>query len=76
MHPPPRLSPPLSGVYVEKVGETSSEGPYTGLLGVGDEILQVNGEAVADLSLDQVTRLMTRESTASLRIMPAYRTQR
>lgn len=68
------LSP--SGVYVEKVGETGSEGPYTGLLGVGDEILQVNGEAVAGLSLDQVTRLMTRESIATLRIMPAYRIQR
>lgn len=63
-------------MYVEKVGETSGEGPYTGLLGIGDEILQVNGEAVAGLSLDQVTRLMTRESIASLRIMPAYRIQR
>ncbi|XP_044075133.1 uncharacterized protein si:ch211-13f8.1 isoform X2 [Siniperca chuatsi] len=67
---------PDTGVYVEKVGDGSGEGPYTGLLGIGDEILQVNGEAVAGLSLDQVTRLMTRESTASLRIMPARRNQR
>ncbi|XP_073346909.1 uncharacterized protein [Pagrus major] len=67
---------PDTGVYVEKVGDGSGEGPYIGLLGVGDEILQVNGEAVAGLSLDQVTRLMTRESTASLRIMPARRSQR
>lgn len=67
-------SPP--GVYVEKVGDGSAEGPYTGLLGIGDEILQVNGEAVAGLSMDQVTRLMTRESTASLRIMPARSRQR
>lgn len=65
-----------SGVYVEKVGDGSGEGPYVGLLGVGDEILQVNGEAVAGLTLDQVTRLMTRESIASLRIMPARRIQR
>lgn len=73
------LSPPIgsfSGVYVEKVGDSSGEGPYIGLLGIGDEILQVNGEAVAGLSLDQVTRLMTRESVASLRIMPARRIQR
>lgn len=67
---------PDTGVYVEKVGDGSGEGPYVGLLGIGDEILQVNGEAVAGLSLDQVTRLMTRESTASLRIMPARRNQR
>lgn len=65
-----------AGVYVEKVGDGSGEGPYVGLLGIGDEILQVNGEAVAGLTLDQVTRLMTRESTASLRIMPARRNQR
>nr|XP_033507118.1 uncharacterized protein si:ch211-13f8.1 isoform X2 [Epinephelus lanceolatus] len=67
---------PDTGVYVEKVGDGGPEGPYTGLLGIGDEILQVNGEAVAGLSLDHVTRLMTRESTASLRIMPARRNQR
>lgn len=66
----------VSGVYVEKVADSSGEGPYTGLLGIGDEILQVNGEPVAGLSLDQVTRLMTRESTASLRVMPARRLQR
>ncbi|KAG7526980.1 flocculation protein FLO11-like isoform X1 [Solea senegalensis] len=67
---------PDTGVYIEKVVDGSDEGPYVGLLGVGDEILEVNGEAVAGLSLDQVTRLMTRESTASLRIMPARRSQR
>ncbi|XP_028327887.1 uncharacterized protein si:ch211-13f8.1 [Gouania willdenowi] len=67
---------PDTGVYIEKVGDGSSEGPYLGLLSVGDEILQVNGEVVAGLTLDQVTRLMTREITASLRIMPARRSQR
>ncbi|XP_034411262.1 uncharacterized protein si:ch211-13f8.1 [Cyclopterus lumpus] len=67
---------PDTGVYVEKVGDGGGEGPYIGLLGIGDEILQVNGEAVAGLSLDHVTRLMTRESTASLRIIPARRNQR
>ncbi|XP_072220681.1 uncharacterized protein [Leuresthes tenuis] len=67
---------PDTGVYVEKVGDGSGEGPYVGLLSVGDEILQVNGEAVAGLTLDQVTRLMTRESTASLRILPARRNRK
>ncbi|CAG5896739.1 unnamed protein product [Menidia menidia] len=67
---------PDTGVYVEKVGDGSGEGPHVGLLSVGDEILQVNGEAVAGLTLDQVTKLMTRESTASLRILPSRRNQR
>ncbi|XP_056276974.1 uncharacterized protein si:ch211-13f8.1 isoform X2 [Pseudoliparis swirei] len=67
---------PDTGVYVEKVGDGGGEGPYIGLLGIGDEILQVNGETVAGLSLDHVTRLMIRESTASLRIIPARRNQR
>ncbi|KAM8839444.1 uncharacterized protein ACB058_015814 isoform 1-T2 [Synchiropus picturatus] len=67
---------PDTGVYVEKVGDGSGESPYVGLLGNGDEILQVNGEAVAGLSLEQVTWLMTRESVATLRIMPARRNQR
>ncbi|XP_077580620.1 uncharacterized protein LOC144201732 [Stigmatopora nigra] len=67
---------PDTGVYVEKVGDGSGEVPYLGLLGVGDEIIQVNGEVVAGLTLDQVTRLMTRESVASLRIVPARRSPR
>uniref|UniRef100_UPI003AAA49D9 uncharacterized protein n=1 Tax=Centroberyx gerrardi TaxID=166262 RepID=UPI003AAA49D9 len=67
---------PDTGVYVDKVCDGAGEGLYVGLLSVGDEILQVNGEAVAGLSLDQVTRLMTRETVASLRIMPSRRNQR
>ncbi|XP_057712759.1 uncharacterized protein LOC130929548 isoform X3 [Corythoichthys intestinalis] len=67
---------PDTGVYVEKVGDGTGEVPYVGLLGVGDEIVQVNGEVVAGLSLDQVTRLMTRESVACLRIVPARRSPR
>uniref|UniRef100_A0A8B9HWG1 Uncharacterized LOC103025293 n=1 Tax=Astyanax mexicanus TaxID=7994 RepID=A0A8B9HWG1_ASTMX len=61
---------PDSGIYVEQVGGSPTDNVYTGLLGVGDEILEVNGEMVAGLHLDQVTRLMTRESTATIRILP------
>ncbi|XP_063075966.1 uncharacterized protein si:ch211-13f8.1 [Engraulis encrasicolus] len=61
---------PGSGVFVEHVGDNSADSIYTGLLGVGDEILEVNGEMVAGLALDQVTRLMTRDSTASIRVIP------
>ncbi|XP_067309080.1 uncharacterized protein KIAA1614 [Pseudorasbora parva] len=61
---------PGSGIYVERVGDSATENIYTGLLGVGDEILEVNGEMIAGLTLDQVTRLMTRDSKAMIRILP------
>ncbi|KAJ8011332.1 hypothetical protein DPEC_G00057040 [Dallia pectoralis] len=64
---------PATGVYMEQVGDGTEEGLYAGLLAVGDELLEVNGEAVAGLTLDQVTRLMTRDSTASIRILPHRR---
>ncbi|XP_016295775.1 uncharacterized protein KIAA1614-like [Sinocyclocheilus anshuiensis] len=60
---------PDSGVYVEEMGDSNMEKLYAGLLGVGDEILEVNGEKVAGLSLDLVTRLMTQNSTASIRVL-------
>ncbi|XP_065122043.2 uncharacterized protein [Paramisgurnus dabryanus] len=61
---------PDSGIYVERIGDSPTENIYTGLLGVGDEILEVNGETIAGMTLDQVTRLMTRESKAKIRIRP------
>ncbi|XP_057190450.1 uncharacterized protein si:ch211-13f8.1 [Triplophysa rosa] len=61
---------PDSGIYVERVGDSPTENIYTGLLGVGDEILEVNGKIIAGLTLDQVTCLMTRESKAKIRICP------
>ncbi|XP_076880914.1 uncharacterized protein KIAA1614 homolog isoform X2 [Brachyhypopomus gauderio] len=59
-----------SGVYVEDVGDSGTQKLYTGLLGAGDEIVEVNGEKVAGLSLDVVTRLMTQSTTTSLRVLP------
>ncbi|KAG9350825.1 hypothetical protein JZ751_024714 [Albula glossodonta] len=67
---------PDSGVYVEEMGDRSTQKLYAGLLGVGDEILEVNGEKVAGLSLDQVTRLMTQDCTASIRVLRHRRAQR
>ncbi|XP_036410488.1 uncharacterized protein KIAA1614 isoform X2 [Megalops cyprinoides] len=60
---------PDSGVYVEEMGDRSTQKLYAGLLGIGDEILEVNGEKVAGLTLDQVTRLMTQDCTASIRVL-------
>ncbi|KAL6469397.1 hypothetical protein MHYP_G00229210 [Metynnis hypsauchen] len=67
---------PDSGVYVEEMGDSSTEKLYAGLLGVGDEILEVNGEKVAGLSLELVTQLMTQSSTASIRVLRHRRPHR
>ena len=47
---------------------------YAGLLAVGDEILEVNGEKVACLSLDQVTRLLTQNTSATIRVLRDWTT--
>ncbi|XP_041695795.1 uncharacterized protein KIAA1614 isoform X2 [Coregonus clupeaformis] len=60
---------PDSGVYVEEMGDSSTEKLYAGLLGVGDELLEVNGEKVSGLSLDLVTCLMTQDNIASIRVL-------
>lgn len=46
--------------------DSSTKMKYAGLLAIGDEILEVNGEKVASLSLDQVTHLLTRNTSALL----------
>lgn len=58
-----------TGVYVERMADSSTEKLYAGLLAVGDEILEVNGEKVAALSLDQVTHHLTQNSSASVRVL-------
>ena len=58
-----------TGVYVEEMFDSNTEKLYTGLLGIGDEILEVNQEKVAGLSLDLVTQLMTKDNIASVRVL-------
>ncbi|XP_064189316.1 uncharacterized protein KIAA1614 isoform X1 [Anguilla rostrata] len=67
---------PDSGVYVEEMGDSSTQKLYAGLLGVGDEILEVNGEKVAGLTLEQVTRIMTQDCSASIRVLRHRRVPR
>ena len=55
------------------VSRFSKEGPdnmLAGLLGVGDEILEVNRHLVHDLSLDAVYKLMGASQTITLKIFP------
>uniref|UniRef100_A0AAQ5ZIV2 PDZ domain-containing protein n=1 Tax=Amphiprion ocellaris TaxID=80972 RepID=A0AAQ5ZIV2_AMPOC len=58
-----------SGVYVEDMADGSVEKLLTGLLAVGDEILEVDGEKVSSLSLDQVTQLLIQNSSTTIRIL-------
>lgn len=62
------------GVYVEEMVDSSTEKLYGGLLAVGDEILEVNGEKVACLSLDQVTHLLSQDPSATVRVLRHWRT--
>ncbi|XP_034737979.1 uncharacterized protein LOC117950751 [Etheostoma cragini] len=62
------------GVYVEDMVDSGTEKLYAGLLAVGDEILEVNGEKVSCLSLDQVTQLLTEKPSATVRLLRHRRT--
>lgn len=48
---------------------------YSGLLRVGDEILEVNGAKVSTLGLGQLNDLLHRESVLSLRVLHQRRTK-
>ncbi|XP_068999935.1 partitioning defective protein 6-like [Embiotoca jacksoni] len=65
---------PNSGVYVDDMADSSTEKLFAGLLAVGDEILEVNGEKVARLSLDQVTRLLIQNPSATVRLLRQRKT--
>lgn len=65
-HPPLSLS---AGVYVQEMADAGTAKLYAGLLGVGDEILQVNGVAVSGLGLARIRDLLLRADTLSLRVL-------
>lgn len=65
-HPPLSLS---TGVYVQEMTDAGMAKLYAGLLGVGDEILQVNGVAVSGLGLARIRELLLRADTLSLRVL-------
>ncbi|KAF1469381.1 hypothetical protein FQV18_0009974, partial [Eudyptula minor novaehollandiae] len=60
---------PDTGVYVQEMADASTAKLYAGLLGVGDEILQVNGAAVSGLGLARIRELLLRADTLSLRVL-------
>ncbi|XP_030903050.2 uncharacterized protein KIAA1614 homolog [Melopsittacus undulatus] len=60
---------PDKGVYVQEMVDASTAKLYAGLLGVGDEILQVNGAAVSGLGLARIHELLLQADTLSLRVL-------
>ncbi|XP_065530109.1 uncharacterized protein KIAA1614 homolog isoform X2 [Lathamus discolor] len=60
---------PDKGVYVQEMVDAGTAKLYAGLLGVGDEILQVNGAAVSGLGLARIRELLLQADTLSLRVL-------
>lgn len=58
-----------TGVYVQEMADAGTAKLYAGLLGVGDEILQVNGAAVSGLGLARIRELLLQADTLSLRVL-------
>ncbi|XP_045392299.1 uncharacterized protein KIAA1614 homolog isoform X2 [Lemur catta] len=58
-----------SGIYVQEMADSGTAKLYSGLLGVGDEILEVNGAKVAGLGLAHITELLAHSETLSIRVL-------
>ncbi|MXQ87629.1 hypothetical protein E5288_WYG017724 [Bos mutus] len=58
-----------SGFYVQEMADESTAKLYSGLLGVGDEILEVNGAKVAGLGLAHVRELLAHAENLSIRVL-------
>ncbi|XP_014439447.2 uncharacterized protein KIAA1614 homolog [Tupaia chinensis] len=58
-----------SGLYVQAMADSSTAKLYSGLLGVGDEILEVNGAKVAGLGLAHIQELLAHSETLSVRVL-------
>ncbi|XP_075384193.1 uncharacterized protein KIAA1614 homolog isoform X2 [Tenrec ecaudatus] len=58
-----------SGFYVQEMADANTAKLYSGLLGVGDELLEVNGAKVAGLGLAHVSELLAHAQSLSLRVL-------
>ncbi|KAB1260970.1 hypothetical protein Cadr_000024276 [Camelus dromedarius] len=58
-----------SGFYVQEMADESTAKLYSGLLGVGDEILEVNGAKVAGLGLAHIQELLAHAESLSIRVL-------
>ncbi|XP_036058095.1 uncharacterized protein KIAA1614 homolog isoform X2 [Onychomys torridus] len=58
-----------SGLYVQAMADLDTAKLYSGLLGVGDEILEVNGAKVAGLGLAHIKELLAHVESLSIRVL-------
>ncbi|XP_044930243.1 uncharacterized protein KIAA1614 homolog isoform X1 [Mustela putorius furo] len=58
-----------TGFYVQEMADASMAKLYSGLLGVGDEILEVNGAKVAGLGLAHIKELLAHAESLSVRVL-------
>ncbi|XP_053461303.1 uncharacterized protein KIAA1614 homolog isoform X2 [Nycticebus coucang] len=58
-----------SGIYVQEMADVSTAKLYSGLLGVGDEILEVNGAKVAGLGLVHIKELLAHSESLFVRVL-------
>lgn len=68
MCPYPTNSLP-AGLYVQEMADVGTAKLYSGLLAVGDEILEVDGAKVAALGTAHVQQLLACANSVSLRIL-------
>lgn len=59
----------FAGLYVQAMADLDTAKLYSGLLGVGDEILEVNGAKVAGLGLAHVEELLASVESLSIRVL-------
>ncbi|XP_053549920.1 uncharacterized protein KIAA1614 homolog [Bombina bombina] len=64
-----------SGVYVQEMSDESTAKLYSGLLRVGDEVLEVNGTKVSFLRPAQLNEILDRETILSLRVLHQRRSK-
>ncbi|XP_077188341.1 uncharacterized protein KIAA1614 homolog [Paroedura picta] len=60
---------PDTGIYVQEMADASTAKLYAGLLGVGDEILELNGAKVAGLGLAHINEQLLWADTLSVRVL-------
>ncbi|XP_019386489.1 PREDICTED: uncharacterized protein KIAA1614 homolog isoform X2 [Crocodylus porosus] len=60
---------PDTGIYVQEMTDASTAKLYAGLLGIGDEILEVNGATVTGLGLAHINKLLLQANTLTLRVL-------
>ncbi|XP_063284378.1 uncharacterized protein KIAA1614 homolog isoform X1 [Pelobates fuscus] len=66
---------PDSGIYVQEMIDANTAKLYSGLLRVGDEILELNGTKVSTLGHARLNEIMGREPILSLRVLHQRRTK-